>query len=230
MTKYTFPPAQQATVAVYGTEERFPVRRIYCVGRNYAAHAREMGNDERDPPFFFMKPADAVVENGSMIPFPSVTQDLHFEMELVVAIGVGGENIGTESALGHVYGYGCGIDLTRRDVQSVAKAARRPWEMGKSFDRSAPMASIHKVEDLGKHLSTGRIWIKNEGDIKQEADLIDQIWNVQEVIMHLSSAVKLQPGDLIMTGTPAGVGPVVAGQTLEGGIEGLTNVKVTFEA
>lgn len=229
MTSYVIPSPPQASVAVAGTDARFPIRRVLCVGRNYAAHAREMGNDEKDPPFFFAKPADAVIDSGLTIPFPSVTEDLHFEMELVVAIKTGGADINVGSALDHVFGYGCGIDLTRRDIQAIAKAARRPWEMGKAFDRSAPMSEIHSVEDLGHHLGDARIWLERDGEIQQEGKLGEQIWQVQDMIAHLSALIELAPGDLIMTGTPAGVGPVKRGETLVGGIDGLTEVSVTFE-
>lgn len=225
---YVFEPAPQTSVGVHGVEQRFPVHRIYCVGRNYAAHAREMGNDEKDPPFFFCKPADALVENNSHIAFPKATSDLHFEMELVVAIGKDGADIKASDATAHIYGYACGIDLTRRDLQAVAKAARRPWEMGKAFDQSAPIAPIHRVSDLGHHLPEARIWLDQNGETKQDGNLKEQIWQVPEMIEHLSALVDLAAGDLIMTGTPAGVGQTVKGDTLIGRIEGLTPVSVTF--
>ncbi|MGB0844611.1 MAG: fumarylacetoacetate hydrolase family protein, partial [Alphaproteobacteria bacterium] len=199
MTNFVFPPHPQASLAIEGTEDRFPVRRIYCVGRNYAAHAREMGNDDRDSPFFFTKPADAVVENGSTIPFPTMTDDLHFEMELVVAIGRDGADISEDQALEHVFAYGTGIDLTRRDMQAAAKAAKRPWDLSKGFDRSAPMSALHPVSDLVGHPAVGRIWLKKNGVIKQDADLAEQIWSVPEIIAHLSRAIELKAGDVIMS-------------------------------
>ena len=218
---YVFEPPQRASVAVAGSDQFFPVRRIYCVGRNYAGHVREMGNDpEKSVPFFFGKPADAVVENGSSIPYPPGTSNLHHEIELVVAIGKGCTNISVDQALDHVWGYGVGIDLTRRDVQAAAKASGRPWDMAKGFDQSAPMAPISAVGDCG-HLANGRIWLAVDGEFRQDSDINQMIWSVPEIISALSAQISLQPGDLIMTGTPQGVGPILPGQSITGGIDGL---------
>lgn len=230
MTAYIFPPAPQPSVAVNGETARFPVRRIFCVGRNYAEHAREMGhNPEREVPFFFAKPADAVVESGASIPYPPETQNLHHEIELVVAIGRGGADIPIETALAHVYGYGVGIDLTRRDLQGVAKAAGRPWDLAKGFDLSAPIGPITPVA-AGAQAAKGRIWLAVNGVEKQSGDLADMIWPVADVIAFLSRSVTLAPGDLIMTGTPAGVGPLVPGDGVTGGIDGLGTIHLTIQS
>ncbi len=228
MTDFAFPPALQASVAIAGQPARFPVRRIFCVGRNYADHAREMGhNPDKEAPFFFCKPADAVVESGATIPYPPDTQNLHHEIELVVAIGMGGSAIPVASALSHVFGYGVGIDLTRRDLQAVAKAAGRPWDLAKGFDLSAPIAPLHRVS-AGAQGVQGRIWLAVNGVEKQAADLAEMIWPVADVIAFLSRSVTLQPGDLIMTGTPAGVGPLVLGDRVTGGIAGLGEIALTI--
>lgn len=228
MTHFVFPPAPQVSVALAGEAARFPVRRIYCVGRNYAEHSREMGhNPEKEVPFFFSKPADALVESGATIPYPPETQNLHHEIELVVAIGVGGADIPADRALAHVFGYGVGIDLTRRDLQSVAKNAGRPWDLAKGFDLSAPIAALHRA-DNGASAQHGRIWLAVNGFEKQTGDLGDMIWPVADVIAFLSRSVTLQPGDLIMTGTPAGVGPLVPGDQVTGGIEGLGDISLTI--
>jgi fumarylpyruvate hydrolase len=210
------------------SKKAFPVGRIYCVGRNYAEHAREMGHDpDREPPFFFMKPADAIVQNGATIPYPQVTKDLHHEIEMIVAIGKGGANIPVEKALDHVFGYGVGLDMTRRDIQGEAKKMGRPWEMGKAFDNSAPCTALKPVTMVG-HPTKGAIWLKVNGQVKQKGDLADLIWNVPETIAYLSKLVTLQPGDLIMSGTPAGVGPVQRGDKLEGHVDGLGDLNVTY--
>ncbi len=222
---YVIPPAPQASVAVHNSADRFPVRRIFCVGRNYVAHVREMGNDERDPPFYFTKPADAVVESGARIPYPPETADLHHEIELVLAMGQGGANIAVEDALDHLWGVAVGIDLTRRDLQAQAKKAGRPWDMAKGFDNSAPIAALVPTADVPS-LEEGRIWLSVDGEMRQDADLAEMIWPVKDCIAHLSGLVALAPGDLIMTGTPAGVGPVTAGQEIKGGIAGLPDVSV----
>jgi fumarylpyruvate hydrolase len=222
--------AAPAAVAlpVAGNGGTFPVRRIYCVGRNYADHAREMGHDpDREPPFFFMKPADAYVPSGSTIAFPVATRDLHHEIELVVALGSGGRNIPVDDALRHVYGYGVGLDMTRRDLQGVAKKMGRPWEMGKGFDQSAPMSALVPASRIG-HPAAGAIWLKVNGEIRQQGDLNQHIWNTQETIAHLSNLVELFPGDLIMMGTPAGVGPCQPGDRLEGHIDGVGDLSVTY--
>ena len=204
----------------------FPVGRIYCVGRNYADHAREMGHDpEREPPFFFMKPADAIVASGATIPYPQATRDLHHEIEMVVAIGKDGADIPVERALEHVFGYGVGLDMTRRDLQGEAKKMGRPWEMGKAFDNSAPCTALKAAAMIG-HPAKGAIWLKVNGAVKQKGDLSQLIWNVGEIIEHLSSGWALQPGDLIYTGTPAGVGAVSKGDVMEGEIAGLGTLKV----
>jgi fumarylpyruvate hydrolase len=228
MTAYVLPPPPLASVAVAGTDARFPVRRIFCVGRNYEAHAREMGKDPtREKPFFFMKPADAVVDSGSTIPYPPETKNLHYEIELVVAIGTGGADVTEADALNHVWGYGVGIDLTRRDLQTQAKDAGRPWEWGKAFDKSAPIAPLHAVSDVG-HPAKGRIWLAVNGTVKQDQDIADLIWSVPEIIAFASRSMRLEPGDLIMTGTPSGVGPIVSGDRIEGGVEGLGTITLTL--
>jgi fumarylpyruvate hydrolase len=228
MTHYVLPPPQQASVAVAGTADRFAVRRIFCVGRNYAAHAREMGKDpDREPPFFFMKPADAVVDTGTTIPYPPETRNLHYEMEMVVAMGEGGLGVPPEKALDLVFGYACGIDLTRRDLQDKAKQMARPWDWSKGFDGSAPCAPIHRVAEVG-HLDKGRIWLSVNGAVKQDADLAELIWRISDVISILSHSMRLAPGDLIYSGTPAGVGAVKPGDKLVGGVAGLTQIAITI--
>ena len=212
-----------------GEERTFPVRRIFCVGRNYAEHAREMGHDPtREAPFFFTKPADAIVQDDATLPFPTMTHDLHHEVELVVAIGVGGEAIALERALDHVYGYTVGLDMTRRDLQRAAKEAGRPWDLGKAFDRSAPMGTITPASVVG-HPASGSIRLSVNGATRQDADLRELIWNVPEIIADLSRFVRLEPGDLIMTGTPAGIGPVWPGDELVGTVEGVGTVRVRYE-
>ena len=221
-----FPPTPALPVAE--SSRSFPVGRIYCVGRNYAEHAREMGHDpEREPPFFFMKPADAIVPSGATIPFPQVTKELHHEIEMVVAIGRGGAGIPVEKALDHVFGYGVGLDMTRRDLQGEAKQLGRPWEMGKAFDNSAPCTALKTVAMVG-HPAKGAIWLKVNGEVTQRGDLSEMIWNVPEMISYLSRLITLRPGDLIMSGTPAGVGPVKAGDRLEGHVDGVGDLTVTY--
>ncbi|WP_460274310.1 fumarylacetoacetate hydrolase family protein [Celeribacter sp. ULVN23_4] len=222
---YVFPPAPQATVAVDGTDDRLPVRRIFCVGRNYAAHAREMGKDpDRDPPFFFTKPADAVVETGETVAYPPETENFHYEAELVAVIGKGGKNISEEDSLSHVWGYAVGNDLTRRDLQLKAREQGRPWDWGKAFDRSAVIGPVFPVEKVG-HPDKGSIKLTVNGDVKQDADLAELIWSVPEIISILSHSIALVPGDLIMTGTPAGVGPMVEGDVCVVEIEGLGKIE-----
>jgi fumarylpyruvate hydrolase len=216
------------TLPVEGETATFPVRRIYCVGRNYADHAREMGHDpDREPPFFFQKPTDAIVLSGATIPFPVATKDLHHEIELVVAIGTGGKDISVDNALMHVYGYGVGLDMTRRDLQGEAKKMGRPWEMGKGFDQSAPCTALKKASVIG-HPAQGAIWLKVNGEVKQKGDLNQHIWNTQETISYLSHLVELFPGDIIMMGTPAGVGPCKPGDTLLGHVDGFEDLTVTY--
>lgn len=219
------PPAPPAvTLPVHGIADRFPVRRIFCVGRNYAEHSREMGGDPtREAPFFFTKPADAVVVSGATIPYPPKTADLHHEAELVVAIGKGGADIALADAPAHIWGHAAGNDLTRRDVQAEAKAARRPWDMAKGFDNSAVIGALHPGP-----LPDAEITCTVDGRVTQSARLSDMIWSVPEIIAHLSGYVTLQAGDLIFTGTPAGVGPIAKGETCTVTIEGLSPATVTL--
>jgi fumarylpyruvate hydrolase len=229
---YVFEPAPLVAVPVAGSDKLFPVRRIYCVGRNYEAHAREMGHDpDREPPFFFCKPADAIVyvAPGSTgeFPYPSQSSDVHYEMELVVAINKQGRDIPVESALEYVYGYALGLDMTRRDLQGEMKKMGRPWDIGKGFDHSAPIGPIYPASTLG-HVDKGGIWLKVNGTDKQRSDVSQLIWNVAETISFLSGLFELFPGDLIYSGTPEGVGPIVKGDLMTGGIDrlGEFNVKV----
>ncbi|HEX5858948.1 MAG TPA: fumarylacetoacetate hydrolase family protein [Microbacterium sp.] len=227
-TEYAIAPPDVTGIAVEGTAAVFPVARVFCVGRNYAEHAIEMGHDpDREPPFFFMKPADAVVPPGRL-PFPGRTQELHHEVELVVALGKGGRGIAEDQALDHVFGYAVGLDMTRRDLQAVAKKAGRPWDMAKGFDQSAPTGPIRTTEAIG-HPARGAVCLHINGELRQEGDLAQQIWKVPETISYLSTLVTLRPGDLIMTGTPSGVGPVEPGDRLEGHIDGVGDVTVTYE-
>jgi fumarylpyruvate hydrolase len=222
------PPSPPPSAEVAGTDERFPVHRIYCVGRNYAKHAREMGMDpDREPPFFFSKPADALVANGTPVPYPPRTSNLHHELELVVAIGSGGRDIPLERALAHVYGYAVGLDLTRRDLQFAAREQGRPWDVAKGFDHSAPMSAIRPAADMG-HPGQGAIWLEVNGETRQRANLSEMIWSVPEIIAELSTYYELRPGDLIFTGTPEGVGPVQRGDSLVGGIDGLETLRITI--
>lgn len=216
------------TLAIAGSEERFPVNRIFCVGRNYAAHAREMGKDpDREPPFFFMKPAQAAVDASApvSIPYPSMTRNYHHEIELVVAIGSSGKDISVDHALDLVYGYAVGLDMTRRDVQLEARDKGRPWEFGKSFSLSAPIGKIHRSADIG-HPSAGAIKLLVNGQPRQSSDISKLIWSVAESIAHLSAYETLEPGDLIMTGTPEGVNAVVAGDLMQGSVDGLDPIDV----
>ncbi|MBB3020875.1 fumarylpyruvate hydrolase [Microvirga lupini] len=219
------PPAQ-AVLPVVGTSQTFPVRRIYCVGRNYVAHVREMGGDEsRDPPIFFQKPTDSIVQDGSSIPYPPMTSNYHYELELVVAIKKGGRDISVADALDHIYGYGIGLDMTRRDLQMDLGKSGLPWEAGKAFDESCPCSPLHPVEQVG-HISEGSIRLTVDGETKQDSDLRLMIWKVPEIIANLSKYFTLQPGDIILTGTPAGVGPVVPGSELVGTIDRLGKLTV----
>jgi fumarylpyruvate hydrolase len=220
-------------VPVHGSSDLFPVRRIFCVGRNYAAHAREMGHDpDREPPFFFSKPADAIVlaadpKNPTKIPYPPATKNLHHEMELVVCMKSGGADIPVDKALDHVFGYACGLDMTRRDLQNQAKDMGRPWDMGKGFDQSAPCAPISPATKTG-HIDKGAIWLKVNGAIRQKGDINQLIWSIPETISYLSGLVELGAGDLIYSGTPDGVGAVVKGDRLEGHVDGLTDLVITI--
>lgn len=220
------PPLHTLTVA--GRDERFPVNRVFCVGRNYAAHAREMGKDpDRDPPFFFMKPANAVVDASrpTSVPYPPRTSNYHHEIELVVAIGQGGRDIPVASALDHVYGYAVGLDMTRRDLQLEARDKGRPWEFGKSFAKSAPIGPLHRVQELG-HLPSAAITLTVNGQVRQSADVSQLIWSVAECVATLSDYETLEPGDIIMTGTPEGVNAVVAGDVMRGAVAGLGEIEV----
>lgn len=226
---YVISPAAVSSLAVAGIAERFPINRIFCVGRNYAAHAREMGKDpDRDPPFFFMKPANAAVDASKpvSIPYPLKTANFHHEVELVVAIGTGGREIAIGDALSHVYGYATGLDMTRRDLQLEARDKGRPWEFGKSFVQSAPVGAISRVADIG-HVSEGAIAVTVNGEPRQSSDVSMLIWSVAECIAHLSAYEALEPGDLIMTGTPEGVNSVVAGDVMHAHIDGLAGITVT---
>lgn len=226
MSDFVIAPPAQASLPVRGGGS-FPVRRIFCVGRNYAEHAREMGSDpDREPPFYFTKPADAVLVGGADLPYPPATKDLHHEMELVVAIGTGGRDIAESDALTHVWGYCAGLDMTRRDLQNAAKKTGRPWDMGKGFDHSAPMGEL--VPAQGIDPGRGRIELKVNGQTRQVSDLGQMIWSVPEVIANLSRLVELAPGDLIMTGTPEGVAAVAKGDVLEGSIEGVGTVRTVI--
>jgi 2-keto-4-pentenoate hydratase/2-oxohepta-3-ene-1,7-dioic acid hydratase in catechol pathway len=220
----------QPMLPIVGSSEMFPVRRIYCIGRNYAAHAREMGSDPtREPPFFFQKPSDAIqyVAIGTTAdhPYPTLTKNYHYEIELVAALDKGGRNVPVEQALSLVYGYAVGLDMTRRDLQRAMGDEKKPWEIGKSFDRSAPIGPIHRVAQVG-HFTRGAISLKVNGAVKQSADLNQMIWSVAEQISRLSQAFELQPGDLIYSGTPENVGPVVRGDVMQGSIAGLPTLDV----
>jgi fumarylpyruvate hydrolase len=226
MSEFLFPPPAPSSIAIAGEARRFPVRRIFCVGQNYAAHAREMGKDpSREEPCFFTKPADAVVDSGATLPYPPRTSDLHHEIELVAALARGGADIAKEAALEHVLGYAAGIDLTRRDLQSEARKAGRPWDLSKGFDHSAPLGAIASAARIG-HPRAGRIRLAVNGALRQDADLSEMIWSVAEIIAILSQFVRLEPGDLIFTGTPAGVGPIVPGDHVAGEIEGVGAVEI----
>jgi fumarylpyruvate hydrolase len=221
MSDFVIPAPAAPSVAVAGSDARFPVRRIFCVGRNYAAHAREMGKDpDREPPFFFMKPADAVVAAEGTVPYPSATNDLHHEVEMVVALSGGGKDIAPQDALALVWGYGVGIDLTRRDLQAVAKEMGRPWDFAKGFDASAPCSALHPVSETG-HPGDARIWLEINGEARQDGKLGEMIWPVADIISHISRFVALAPGDLIFSGTPAGVGALQPGDRVRGAVDGV---------
>ncbi|QDJ52215.1 fumarylacetoacetate hydrolase family protein [Bordetella hinzii] len=227
---YVFAPPAVVGVPVAGSAEQFPVRRVYCVGRNYAAHAREMGFDpDREPPFFFCKPADAVVPVAQgetlSLPYPAETANFHYEIELVAAIGKAGADIPVETALEHVWGYAVGLDMTRRDLQMKMREAGRPWELGKAFDQSAPMGPLYPAAQA-RDIHHAGLWLNVDGQTKQQSNVDKLIWSVAETIAYLSRYFRLEAGDLIFTGTPEGVGPVVAGQLMEGGVDGLGTLKV----
>jgi fumarylpyruvate hydrolase len=226
-SRYVISPPPQPVIAVAGSDKLYPVRRIWCVGRNYVEHIREMGQDERAPPFYFAKPADAIVPDGSTVPYPPLTKDMHHEVELVVALKSGGRNIPLEKALDTIYGYAVGIDLTRRDLQIASRDQKRPWEIGKAFDASAPCGPLRPASEIG-HPKKGRVTLKANGQIRQDGDLAQMIWNVPEVIANLSEQVELAAGDIIMTGTPAGVAATVPGDKLECEIEGVGRLTITI--
>ena len=221
------PAPATTTIPVAGGGE-FPVRRVFCVGRNYADHVREMGGDpDREEPFFFTKPTDAIVRNGAEVRYPTKTKNYHHEIEMVVAIGKGGKSIPVEKALDHVFGYAVGLDMTRRDLQQEAKNMGRPWDLSKGFDESGPCSELHPVSKVG-HLEKGAIWLEVNGKIRQTSLLEKMIWSVPETIAYLSDYVELAAGDIIFSGTPDGVGSVVAGDRLNGHVDGLTDLKITI--
>lgn len=226
---YVFTPAPQAHLDVAGTQDKFPVRRVYCIGKNYLAHIHEMNADERDPPVIFQKPADAIVPNGGEIPYPVFTGNFHYECELVVALKSGGYSIPVSEASKHIYGYAVGLDMTRRDHQAAAMAKGMPWEVTKAFDHSAPIGPLTRVEDCGV-LDSARIRLKVNGEVRQDADIAWMIWKVDEIIAKISEQHRLMPGDVIMTGTPAGVGAVVTGDVLDCEVEGLRPMQVRIGA
>ena len=228
---YVFQPAANSTLPVAGMESRFPVRRVFCVGRNYAEHAREMGATDQaaglEPPFFFMKPGDAVVSGAGevVVNYPPLTKNLHHEVELIVALGSGGANVSVDAAKAMIFGYAVGLDLTRRDIQARAKEKGHPWDMGKGFDQSAVSGVVQPVAQVG-HPATGRICLSVNGAMRQDGDLGDMMWKVADIIANLSTSVRLEAGDLIYTGTPAGVGPIVPGDVLEASVEGVATLRV----
>ena len=221
MTNYVIKPAVQANLSIRGSDERFPVRRVYCVGRNYAAHTIEMGGDpDREEPFFFQKNPDNLLTDGADFPYPVKSSDVHHEIEMIVALKAGGTNISLESALDCVWGYGVALDMTRRDLQGQCKKAGRPWEIGKAFDHSAPASELVAVSEIG-HPTDGDIWLKVNGEKRQQGDLNHMIWKVPEMISYLSGLFELAPGDIILSGTPSGVGPVERGDVMQGHIDGV---------
>ena len=232
MPNFVFMPQPVPQVPVMGSYLQFAVRRIFCVGRNYAAHAKEMGFSEKEPPFFFTKPADALVMTGTHIPYPLLTDDLHHEVELVLAIGGGGMNIPKDDAVNHIYGAAVGIDLTRRDLQIAHREKGHPWDWGKAFDCSAPVTPITPIEDLPQDLkpfNQGHIWLDVNGVRRQDADLSEMIWGVEDIISFCSQSVELKSGDLIYTGTPAGVAALVPGDVITAGINGLEEITITID-
>lgn len=232
---FVFKPIETASLSINNSEDLYSVRRVYCVGRNYAAHAREMGSDpDREPPFFFCKPNDneAIVaaqkDQAVDLPYPPVTQNYHYELELVVAIGRDGHNISVEDAKNHIFGYAIGLDMTRRDLQNAMKKIGRPWEVGKAFDYSAPIGTLHTIEEVGE-ITEGEIALSVNGEIKQQGNINDLIWNISETIANLSELFELKAGDLIFTGTPEGVGAVVQGDQIYATIDGLNSLTVNIK-
>ena len=229
MVAYVFAPPAVPTLPIVGSDEHFPVHRIYCVGRNFADHAVEMGHDpDKEPPFFFQKNPDTLVPSGAVISYPKMTRDVHHEVELVVALKAGGEDIPVERALECVFGYAVGLDLTRRDLQGEAKKLGRPWEVGKAFEEAAPCSAIVPATTIG-HPAAGRIFLKINDKVKQDGNLNQMIWKVPEMIATLSTLFRLAPGDLIFAGTPAGVGPIARGDVLEGGVDGVGEIRLTVD-
>ena len=223
---YVITPPTIPTVPVRGSDALFPIHRIYCVGRNYAAHAREMGYDpDREPPFFFQKNPDTIVPDGGNFPYPDKSEDVHFEMELVIALSKGGKDIAESDAMGCVYGYALGLDMTRRDLQGVAKKAGRPWEVGKAFENSAPCGEIVPADQVSG-LENARIWLDVNGETRQDGNINQLIWNIRETISYLSGLFTLAPGDLIYSGTPAGVGAIVKGDVMKGSVEGIGSLTI----
>jgi fumarylpyruvate hydrolase len=225
MVAYALTPPPQAHLDIANSDEKFPVRRIYCIGKNYVAHIIEMNADERDPPVIFMKPADAIVRNGGEIPYPIFTNNFHYECELVVALKSGGYNIPASEASRHIFGYAVGLDMTRRDHQAAALAKGLPWEVTKAFDHSAPVGPVSRVEETGV-MTTGHVRLKVNGETRQDADISLMIWKIDEIISKLSEQHELKTGDIIMTGTPAGVGAVVTGDVLDCSVDGLEPMQV----
>jgi fumarylpyruvate hydrolase len=230
MTSYVITPPATTSLAIAGSNERFPIRRVFCVARNYAAHAIEMGaNPDAEPPFFFTKPADAIVPAAGTVPYPPASKDMHHEVELVVALGKGGVNVAPEDALSLVWGYGAGLDLTCRDLQAEAKKMGRPWDFAKGFDASGPCSELHPVSEVG-HPASARVWVEVNGEIKQDGNVDQMIWDVPKLISLLSRFVALQPGDLIFSGTPEGVGPLAPGDKVRGGVDGVAGFQLEIGA
>ncbi|WP_263770215.1 fumarylacetoacetate hydrolase family protein [Propionivibrio soli] len=223
---YVFPPAPTVALPIVGSDTLFPVRRVYCVGQNYSDHVAEMGGDGRNPPFFFSKPADALVPGGGDVAYPPMTEKLQHEVELVVALAAGGANLTPEQAVECIFGYAIGFDLTRRDLQAKAKEKGHPWEMGKGFDQSGPIGPLKPADPANRVAGAGAIWLKVNGEMRQNGDLSRMTWNVPEIIANLSQYVRLAQGDLIFTGTPAGVSTIVRGDTLEGAIAGIGELTI----
>jgi fumarylpyruvate hydrolase len=224
--EFVFEPEPISSLAIHGSKQRFPVRRIYCVGHNYTDHALEMGADPRkEPPFFFAKPADAIVTGGQAMHYPPRTQNLHHEIELVVALGRGGSQIAVDDAWEHIFGFAVGLDMTRRDLQNKAKKTGRPWKTGKAFDESAPVSELYTASEVGR-IDRGRIWLEVNGELRQQGDISQLIWSIPEMIAELSTLFRLQAGDLVFTGTPAGVAAVQQGDVLHGGVEGVTELRL----